>query len=75
MEAEGYKKFGLIYRLIETGYLEKGSTILWDEPEANLNPKMIPEIVRILLALSRHGVQVFFATHDYNFIYMSVLLL
>jgi predicted ATPase len=73
MEAEGYKKFGLIYRLIETGYLEKGSTILWDEPEANLNPKMIPEIVSILLALSRHGVQVFLATHDYNLMkYFSI---
>jgi len=73
MEAEGYKKFGLIYRLVETGYFEKGSTILWDEPEANLNPKMIPDIVRILLALSRHGVQVFLATHDYNLMkYFSI---
>ena len=40
--------------------------MFWDEPEANLNPKMIPIIVDILLELARHGVQIFLATHDYN---------
>jgi len=66
MEAEGYKKFGLLYRLIETGYFKKGSVLLWDEPEANINPKRIPEMVEILLEFVKNGVQVFIATHHYE---------
>jgi len=64
-EAEGHKKIALIHRLIETGYIKKGSVLLWDEPEANINPKLIPDLVEIILELSRCGVQVFIATHDY----------
>ncbi|MCL2169904.1 MAG: AAA family ATPase [Defluviitaleaceae bacterium] len=63
--AEGHKKFALLYRLIETGYIKNGSVLLWDEPEANINPKLIPDLVEILLELSRSGVQIFIATHDY----------
>jgi len=66
LEAEGFKKLGLVYRLIETGYIQKGSVLLWDEPDANINPKRIPEIVKILLELEQQGVQIFLATHDYN---------
>jgi len=67
MVAEGHKKLGLIYRLIDTGYLTEGSVLIWDEPEANLNPKLIPFLVDILLALEQAGVQLFIATHDYFF--------
>jgi predicted ATP-dependent endonuclease of OLD family len=64
-ESEGYKKFATIYRLIETGNLRKGSVLFWDEPEANINPKNIPALVKILFALQRIGVQIFLATHNY----------
>jgi len=66
VESEGFKKLGLIYRLIETGYLTEGSTLLWDEPDANINPILIPEVVKILLEVSKNGVQIFLTTHDYN---------
>ena len=66
-EAEGFKKLGLLYRLIETGHLEKGNALIWDEPEANLNPKLIPFLVDVLLSLEQAGVQMFLATHDYFF--------
>ena len=73
VEAEGFKKLGLIYRLIETGYLKKGGVLIWDEPESNLSPKLIPVLVDIILALEQAGVQMFFATHDYNFMkYFSI---
>ncbi|MDR3011824.1 MAG: AAA family ATPase [Chitinispirillales bacterium] len=65
VEAEGFKKLGLIYRLIETGNIKKGSVLIWDEPESNINPKNIPFIVDILLELQKSGIQVFIATHDY----------
>ena len=65
VEAEGFKKLGLIYRLIETGILANGSVLIWDEPESNINPQNIPVIVEIILELQKIGVQIFVATHDY----------
>ena len=63
--AEGFRKLGLIYRLIQNETLTHGSMLFWDEPEANLNPKLSKVVVEILLELSRMGVQIFVATHDY----------
>jgi predicted ATP-dependent endonuclease of OLD family len=63
--AEGIRKIALLWQLIKNGTLEKGSILIWDEPEANLNPKNIPVIAEMLLELQRRGVQVFIATHDY----------
>ena len=67
MEAEGYRKLGLLWKLIRNGLLESGSVLLWDGPEANLNPELYPVLVDALLKLQRHGVQMFIATHSYNF--------
>ena len=63
--AEGWRKLGLLWLLIRNGTLQKGSVLFWDEPEANLNPKMFKVVIEVLLGLQRAGVQVFFATHDY----------
>ncbi len=63
--AEGWRKLGLLWLLIRNGILQKGSVFFWDEPEANLNPKMFRVVIDVLLELQRAGVQVFFATHDY----------
>ena len=65
-EAEGLRKFALLWKLIRNGLLEKDSVLIWDEPEANLNPELIPVLVDILLELQRNGVQIFIATHSYN---------
>lgn len=67
LEAEGLRKLGLLWKLIRNGLLEEGSILLWDEPEANLNPELYPLIVNILLELQKNGVQIFIATHSYNF--------
>ena len=66
LEAEGLRKFGLLYKLIRNGLIEKDTILLWDEPEANINPELIPTLVEILLELQREGVQIFIATHSYN---------
>ncbi len=63
--AEGLCKLGLLWLLIQNGTLLKRSVLFWDEPEANLNPKIIRIVVEILLELQRMGVQIFLATHDY----------
>ena len=66
-EAEGYKKLGLLWQLVMNKSIKEGTILLWDEPEANLNPKLIPVVVDVLMELSRNGVQVFLATHEYMF--------
>jgi predicted ATP-dependent endonuclease of OLD family len=65
--AEGYKKLGVLCRLLETGVLVPGSsgTLLWDEPENNLNPQLLKLIAEILIELARNGQQIIIATHDY----------
>ena len=63
--AEGYRKLGLLYELIQNETLSQSSILFWDEPEANLNPKLAKVVVEIILELQRQGVQVFIATHDY----------
>lgn len=63
--AEGYRKLGLLYELIQNDTLSKSSILFWDEPESNLNPKLAKVVIDIILELQRQGVQVFIATHDY----------
>ena len=66
--AEGYRKLGLLYSLIQNGSISSGSILFWDEPEANLNPKLTQQLVSIILELQRMGTQIFIATHDYVFL-------
>lgn len=65
--AEGFRKAGMLSRLLETGAIQPGVSgpLFWDEPEANLNPKLMELLVKILLELSRRGQQIILATHDY----------
>lgn len=64
MAAEGWRKLGMILQLIKNGALRKGRVLLWDEPEANLNPQLIRLIAHTILELSQMGIQVFIATHS-----------
>jgi len=63
--AEGLRKLASIAHLIRNGSLMEKSVLLWDEPETNLNPKLIPTVAHALLALAGAGIQVFVATHDF----------
>ncbi|MDM8550804.1 AAA family ATPase [Desulfobacterales bacterium HSG2] len=63
--AEGYRKIATLYYLLKNGSLAKDSILFWDEPEANLNPKLIVEVGKVLQTLARAGMQIFVATHDY----------
>ena len=38
-DAEGVRKISGLYRLIQNGWLKPGTTLFWDEPEANINPR------------------------------------
>ena len=63
--AEGIRKIATLIQLQRNGWLSSGATLLWDEPEVNLNPKLMDEVIGAILAISRAGVQVFLATHSY----------
>ncbi|NAS17440.1 AAA family ATPase [Clostridium butyricum] len=65
VEAEGLKKIGLLWQLLMNENITADTILLWDEPEANINPKFIPDIVEILIELQRQGVQIFITTHNY----------
>ncbi len=63
--SDGYRKLSMLVYLIQSGSLNKNSVLFWDEPETNMNPKMIRPIVQAVVALAKMGVQVFITTHDY----------
>lgn len=62
--AEGYRKLTMVARLIANGSLDDKGYLFWDEPEANLNPRLIRRLAPLLLELADGGVQVFVATHS-----------
>ncbi len=63
--SDGYRKLSMLIYLILSGSLDKNSVLFWDEPETNMNPKMIRPIVQAIIELAKMGVQVFVTTHDY----------
>lgn len=65
MVAEGLRRIATLVQLERNGWLTSGTTLFWDEPEVNLNPILMGEVVSAILALTRRGVQVFLATHSY----------
>ena len=62
--AEGWRKLAMLARLIATGSLLDKDCLFWDEPESNLNPKLIREVAKAILNICRAGVQVIVATHS-----------
>jgi energy-coupling factor transporter ATP-binding protein EcfA2 len=64
MVAEGQRKLAMLAQLIATGALLDKGYLFWDEPEANLNPKLIKLIAKVILHLCNNGIQVFIASHS-----------
>jgi predicted ATP-dependent endonuclease of OLD family len=62
--AEGLRKLAMISRLIATGSLLDKGYLFWDEPEANLNPKVIRTVAKTILQIASSGIQVFIASHS-----------
>ncbi|MCI5147617.1 MAG: ATP-binding protein, partial [Candidatus Electrothrix sp. AR3] len=62
--AEGLRKIGMVTSLIATGSLLGKGYLFWDEPETNLNPRLIKLVAEIIFRLCQNGIQVFIATHS-----------
>ena len=62
--AEGLRKLAMLARLIGTGTLLGQGYLFWDEPETNLNPRLIKTVAASIVAVAATGVQVFVATHS-----------
>jgi len=62
--AEGLRKLAMAAQLIGNGSLRSKGYFFWDEPECNLNPKLILLVARIIVSLCKAGIQLFIATHS-----------
>lgn len=67
MTAEGWRKLGEILLLLKNGAISQGSILLWDEPEANLNPILIKLVASTIFELGNLGVHIFLTTHSLFF--------
>ena len=63
--AEGIKKIAILDTLLGNGYLNENSIIFIDEPESNLHPQAISQLLDIIAMLAKHGIQFFLASHSY----------
>lgn len=62
--AEGIRKIALLTYLVMNGGLRNKSLLFWDEPEVNLNPKLMQDLAEALVDLTEKGVQIIMATHS-----------
>ena len=62
--AEGLRKLAMLARLIATGSLLDQGCLFWDEPESNLNSKLVRGVAEAILGICSEGIQVFVATHS-----------
>jgi energy-coupling factor transporter ATP-binding protein EcfA2 len=66
--AEGVRKLATLAYLALNGSLARYGALFWDEPEANLNPRLMGALADALVQLVADGVQVFVATHSLFFL-------
>lgn len=62
--AEGWRKIGLFALLIRNGSIQPGYTLLWDEPEANLNPQLEQLVAKTLVGMVKRKAHVFLVSHS-----------
>jgi len=74
LSAEGHRRLAALLILIQKNLIDKDTILFWDEPENNMNPKLLMLLVEVLLELQRGGVQIFLATHSYVLLKLFDLL-
>ena len=72
--AEGLRKIGMIEWLIRNRSLKEGTILIIDEPESGLNPASIVTLAEVIYKLSRKGLIIFIATHNFFFLKKTHIL-
>lgn len=63
--ATGFKAFSYLQRLLENGFLTKGTLLMIDEPEAHLHPQWVVEFARLLVLLNKEmDLKIMIASHN-----------
>jgi AAA15 family ATPase/GTPase len=62
--AEGFRKLATLAFLLKNGSLTNETSLIWDEPEANLNPLLIKRLAEMLMELASQDFQIIIATHS-----------
>jgi hypothetical protein len=62
--AEGMRKLATVAYLVANGTLMNKATLYWDEPETNLNPRLLSQLAEILVLIAEQGTQLVLATHS-----------
>lgn len=63
--ATGVKSFAMLQMMLKSGFLNKYTLLIIDEPESHLHPQWIIEYARLLVLLNKHiGVKFFIASHN-----------
>lgn len=65
--SEGFRKLASLAYLVQNGSLALHGSVFWDEPEANLNPRLMGPLADTLVRLAADGVQLLIATHSLFF--------
>jgi len=75
LTAMGVSSFAIIYLLIKSNTLRKGSYLIIDEPEVHLHPDWQVLLMEILYELAQQGVHVVIASHSIEIVkYLEVFL-
>lgn len=62
--AEGFRKIAMLGHIVANRSIQSNSLLLWDEPECNLNPKLIRALAEVMTTLASNGTQIIIATHS-----------
>lgn len=62
--ASGIKTFGLLRILLRNTSLNKNSILIFDEPENHLHPKWQLKLAKLLVAMSKNGIQILVSSHS-----------
>jgi len=75
LTAMGVSSFAILYLLIKSNTLRKGSYLIIDEPEVHLHPDWQVLLMEILYELAQQGVHVVIASHSIEIVkYLEVFL-
>lgn len=67
--AEGWRKLGMLTQVVLNRALKDKGFLFWDEPEANLNPRLIKTAAEVIFNIATGSdIQVFVTTHSLFFL-------